>query len=91
MSQLFEELKQLKKPAILFLDEADSLLGNRETSKTDETSIKVKSILLERLEELNNSSLDVIVLCASNRWDMYWSLSIKIKLCKIFHEKKFVK
>ena len=71
--QLFDQLEGLTEPSILFLDEADSLFGKRESaSKSDETSIKVKSIFLERLEELNNSSLDVIVLCATNRYVIYW-------------------
>ena len=72
--QLFNQLEGLTEPSILFLDEADSLFGKRESaSKSDETSIKVKSIFLERLEELNHSSLNVIVLCATNRYVMYWN------------------
>lgn len=63
---MFENLATCA-PSTLFIDEADQLLSSRECSKHDDTATKVKSIFLTKMEDLNNSKHDVIVLCTTNR------------------------
>ena len=65
--QLFEELEEFQ-PAVLLIDECDGLLSSRENSKSDDTSTRVKSKFLTKFEELQNSKMDVIVLCTTNRY-----------------------
>ena len=53
---------------MLLIDECDGLLSSRENSKSDDTSTRVKSKFLTKFEELQNSKMDVIVLCTTNRY-----------------------
>ena len=66
-NELFEDLTTLA-PCVLIIDECDQLLSSREQSKSDDTSTRVKSIFLTKFEELQNSALDVIVVCSTNRY-----------------------
>ena len=65
--KVFQELAAFQ-PCCLLIDECDGLLSKRgEESGSDGTSTRVKSAFLTRFEELQNSALDVIVLCSTNR------------------------
>ena len=65
--KVFQELAAFQ-PCCLLIDECDGLLSKRgESSGSDGTSTRVKSAFLTRFEELQNSALDVIVLCSTNR------------------------
>ena len=67
MLKVFQELAAFE-PCCLLIDECDGLLSKRgESSGSDGTSTRVKSSFLTRFEELQNSALDVIVLCSTNR------------------------
>ena len=65
--KVFQELAVFQ-PCCLLIDECEGLLSKRgESSGSDGTSTRVKSAFLTRFEELQNSALDVIVLCSTNR------------------------
>ena len=65
--KVFQELAVFQ-PCCLLIDECDGLLSKRGVSSgSDGTSTRVKSAFLTRFEELQNSALDVIVLCSTNK------------------------
>ncbi|KAL0213200.1 hypothetical protein RCL1_006826 [Eukaryota sp. TZLM3-RCL] len=55
-------------PSIIFLDEADAILGSRSQSHEHEANRKIKNVLLEMWDGLTTeNSAPVVVLCSTNR------------------------
>jgi len=64
-----------KKPAVIFIDEIDSLCGSRSDNENDATR-RVKTEFLVQMQGVGNDDTGVLVLGATN---LPWSLDLAIK------------
>jgi vacuolar protein-sorting-associated protein 4 len=70
VKQLFE-LSREKKPAIVFIDEIDSLAGSRGDSGESESARRIKTEFLVQMDGVSKDSDGVLVLAATNTpWEI---------------------
>jgi len=74
VKQLFE-LARGNRPAVIFIDEVDSLCGARGQGE-NESSLRIKTEILVQMEGVNNDNKDILVLGATNT---PWQLDIAIR------------
>jgi vacuolar protein-sorting-associated protein 4 len=72
---LFETARE-QRPAVIFIDEIDSLCGARGDGQEAESSRRVKTQFLTQMEGVGNDMQDVLVLAATNT---PWSLDMAIR------------
>lgn len=84
ISDIFNQVKA-KAPAILFIDEIDSIAFSRDTRDTTHTDQKatINQLLME-LNNIHENNIDVIVIAATNRFS---SLDIALKRSGRFDRK----
>ena len=64
------------KPSIIFIDEVDSLVGNRENSNASESSSRMKTQFLIEMQGVGHDDRGILVLGATN---LPWSLDQAIR------------
>jgi len=64
-------------PSVIFVDEADQFFSARSQDGDDRSGVSVKSQLLIEFTELVNSDVDVVVIAATNRQDMFDSAFLR--------------
>ncbi|CAD8150837.1 unnamed protein product [Paramecium octaurelia] len=75
IKELFNMARE-SKPTIIFIDEVDSMTGNRESGSGNEASSRVKTQFLVEMQGVGNNNESVLVLGATN---LPWTLDPAIR------------
>jgi vacuolar protein-sorting-associated protein 4 len=70
------KLARKKAPSVIFIDEIDSLTGNRDNGSSNEGSTRVKTQFLVEMQGVGKDQTGVLVLGATN---IPWSLDPAIR------------
>lgn len=68
LAQIFDAAKKFKKGCIIFIDEIDALASSRDKSfSMHESSKKILSVLLRKLDGFDTLNSNTLLICATNR------------------------